>query len=141
MKKKFNPRQPVSIYNEWPADKYPIRKGRAVWFVWNTLQLECGHIAWYHPARHRDRSFVISPGADFYKVKIRGDNEAVHVSAKWVQPKTQAGRKNLLRACIVRARLRLEDEKVAFEERKWRLESEITALERLLGPTTKKTRK
>lgn len=95
MSKKFNPKEQVSIHNEWPRSKYPIPHGTRVWAM-SRHGIYAGHITWFHPSRERDASCVCTPGHPWFKVE--GKDLSPHGEnfvADYVRRKTSAGLRDL----------------------------------------------
>lgn len=123
-KKKFDPAQPVDIFNEWPRKKYPIGWKSKVYFFWpRTGEVLHGTVRWYHPARELDSSMVITPGCPFYRIRFRcgpkktrseklmlAYHHEENIGAEFVAPMNKKGLARLVKVLINKSKNEMADE-------------------------------
>lgn len=127
--KKFNPREKVNIYNNWPKIKYPI-KGKVYFYdVYTFLptfdDVKIGVVTWYHPTREIDASCVISPGFPFYKIKVKDERNDLHISANQVAPRNKAGFEKIKKEIIKDWDKAIEKQKKSVAESQGKLKELI----------------
>jgi hypothetical protein len=107
---KFDPNQPVTIHNPYPAKLWPYKKGQKVFYISTRLRRDKDHapisegrVRWYHPARKQDRGTMITVGSPFVTVDVLNGSDfggAQCVGLDLVAPHTKAGMAALTRIYI-----------------------------------------